>query len=536
VRQKSTPSASDSARKKKESEPAAPTFAALACCAAGMACILALLPAAGHDQMWCLYAANLMLHGAKLYGPQLFESNPPLIVWLSLVPSAAAGWLHLPPTALGKLFVVTLEGGVAAVCLGMLRNLRPMLSRTTVCALAFVYLAVFAVMPARDFGQRDHILALLCLPYVIAAALDAVGRPATGLTAISIGLAAGVGIALKPHQVLIPIAIESVLLVLHRKRSAVFRLRPEPMAIAACGLAYLLAIRHFAADYLTQVVPVLRDTYWAFGHLSWPQLVDESAQLHILAAVTLAAWFATRRHQASPLATLLIVAGIASTLAYYLQGTGWYYQQLPALSFFTLALTFLTIDAASQRNLTMPQWAHKAAIALCLLALGLTTHFSGYPFTPARSFPIDTPDPTFFAGLAPGTPVATLTTTVDYTVPPVVKYHLTLAQRYPHLWMLPAILRSEHPQGEPPKRPLPPARVAELDALQHAAMREDFARWQPRLVLVERCQDPAVHCQVLEDRHDDLLAWFLRDPAFRDIFAHYHYARSSGAFDAYVPN
>jgi hypothetical protein len=304
----------------------------------------------------------------------------------------------------------------------------------------------------------------------------------------------------------------------------------------ACAGAYLLAIHQFAANYLTQVVPVLRDAYWAFGHLNWPQLVAESIQLHILAAMTLAAFFAAGWRQTSPLVALLIAAGTAATFAYYLQGTGWYYQQLPALSFFALALTFLAIDAAESRRLTMPRWAPAAAAALSLLALALTAYFTGYPFTPDRSFPIDTPDPSFFAGLAPGTPVATLTTTVDYTVPPAFKFNLTLAQRYPHLWMLPSILRSEDPQGAPSTHSLSPARVAELDALQHAAMREDFARWHPELVLVERCQDPAVHCQVLEDRHDDLLAWFLRDPGFRDIFAQYHYLRSSGPFDAYAAN
>jgi hypothetical protein len=102
--------------------------------------------------------------------------------------------------------------------------------------------------------------------------------------------------------------------------------------------------------------------------------------------------------------------------------------------------------------------------------------------------------------------------------------------------MLPAILRSEGPQPPPPQHRLAPQRLAQLEALQHAAMREDFARWKPRLVLVERCQDPAVHCQVLEDRHDNLLAWFLSDPAFRDQFSHYHYLRTSGPFDAYVLN
>jgi hypothetical protein len=521
---------------------AARTFAILALGTAAMACLIALLPATGHDQMWCLYVARLMLHGAKLYGPQLFESNPPLIFWLSAIPSTLAGWLHLPATAIGKLLVLALAAGVAAVCLRLLGDLRGRLARrvtreapiTARNVLAFAYLAVFAVMPARDFGQRDHILVLLCLPYVLAAALDAEGRPLAGWKAVCAGLAAGLGLALKPHQALIPIAVEITLLALRPRRGIRALLRPEPLAILACAAAYLLAIHRFAANYLTQVVPVLRDTYWAFGHLNWPGLVAESIQLHILAAITLAAFFAAGGRQTSPLVALLISAGIAATFAYYLQGTGWYYQQLPALSFFSLALTFLAIDAAESRRLALPRWAPAAAAALSLLALALTAYFTGYPFTPERSFPIDTPDPSFFAGLPPGTPVATLTTSVEYTVPPAFKYSLTLAQRYPHLWMLPSILRSE--SAQPSARRISAPRLAQLEDLQHAAMREDFARWHPQLVLVERCQDPAVHCQVLEDRHDDLLAWFLRDPAFRDIFAHYHFLRSSGPFDAYVPN
>ena len=49
-----------------------------------------LLPAAGHDQMWLLYAADLVRHGTKLYGLQLFESNPPLIAWISVTPLRSA--------------------------------------------------------------------------------------------------------------------------------------------------------------------------------------------------------------------------------------------------------------------------------------------------------------------------------------------------------------------------------------------------------------------------------------------------------------
>jgi hypothetical protein len=116
-------------------------------------------------------------------------------------------------------------------------------------------------------------------------------------------------------------------------------------------------------------------------------------------------------------------------------------------------------------------------------------------------------------------------------------HQLLWAQRENNLWTLPAILRNESPTAPgDPRRRIPPARLAELDRLQHAWMVDDLTYWHPALILIERCQDPAVQCQILEDRHDNLLAWFQRDPAFRTVFAHYHYLRSSGPYDAYVPN
>ena len=100
--QQTTPFLSDSLRNQKESGAATRTFVILTLGTAGMACLIALLPAAGHDQMWGLYMARMVLHGAKLYGPRLFESNPPLIIWLSTVPVTLADLVHLPATVVGK--------------------------------------------------------------------------------------------------------------------------------------------------------------------------------------------------------------------------------------------------------------------------------------------------------------------------------------------------------------------------------------------------------------------------------------------------
>jgi hypothetical protein len=458
--------------------------------------------------------------------------------------------------------VILLETAIATVAVRQVRRLLT-LSATQTAALAFTFVTLFNVVPARDLGQRDYLLTLLCLPYLLAAAsltpnlpsrrkrapsnlssrpesalfADAAERPASPfrvtsiLTHILIGLTAGLGLALKPHQAILPIAIELYLILRHRTLRTL--LRPEPFAILAVAAAYLAAIHKLTPDYFTTILPILRDTYWAVGSLTLPQLIWQAIELHILAALALYLHFKNRTSILYPLVSIpCLIAGAASTLAYYLQGTGWYYQQLPAITFFSLALAFELLPLLDN---PVPTWTPKAALALAVLALGLTTHFMNYPFTTARSFAIDTPDPAFFDHLAPGTAVATLTTTVDYTVMPAARYNLTIAQRYPHLWMLPAILRNEQPgAGQAPRHVIPPDRLAELDRQQHQFMVEDLQRWQPQLILVERCQKANVHCQLLEDRDDDLLAWFLRSPAFASEWRSYTYTGSRGPFDAYT--
>lgn len=506
------------------------TFTVAASCMAAMLC---LLPAVGHDQLWCLYVAQRLLHGTKLYGPEILESNPPLIMWMLLVPAKVARATALPITFLFKLGVLLLEAVSAIASFKLIRRLYPTLTSTHLWGLIFAFITIFAALPARDFGQRDHLLAILCIPYVLAAALDATPS-ATRLNLparLTIGIAAGIGLSLKPHHLLVPLILEAALLFKLR------RLRAEPVAILATCLTYLAAIRLSTPQYLTDILPILRDTYWAIGHLTFPQLIASAAELHILAITTLTLYITQRKQT---LTALFLLAGAASTVAYYLQGTGWYYQQIPALSFFACALCLQLLELAQRHPLQLPRWTPPAAAALSLLAVALTAHFSGYTLTRPFTFPdglSNTPDPTFFSALPPGTPVAILTTVVDDSVPPIHTHNLLWAQRENNLWTLPAILRNEPAPNSaatgPPSHRLTPARLAELSRLQHLWMVEDLNRWHPPLVLVLRCQDPTVSCQILEDRHDDLLTWFSRDPAFREIWQHYHFLRSSGPYDAW---
>jgi hypothetical protein len=521
------------------------TFCVLIVAAAGMATLLALLPPAGHDQLWFLLMAKRWLGGAQLYGPTAFDSNPPVIVWLSAVPVQLAAILHLPVTTIGKLLVAAAESGSALLSLFFLRRTRQ-LRRYEIPAVLAAWIILFAVIPARDFGQRDQILAFLIVPYILAAAISFRDHPLL-LPRCAAGLLAAIGIALKPHQALIVCAVELTLLLSPatplnrpRLRRLTQLARPEIAVIAFLGVALFLAIQHVTPLYLHLALPLLRDTYWAIGHLSPVQLILEAPELCLLGLATAVLFFTEKRK--ARIEILLLAAAFGAALAYFLQGTGWYYQQLPALGLFGATFTLLLLDRLNtpfaRTPLTTPYWLPFTAAAMAILALGLTTYFSGSPFTSARAFaPVfvdpSVPDPAFFASTPPGTPVAILTTSVEGSMMPVARYNLQWAQRTNNLWLLPAILRSQT-HGTPYFHRIPPRRLALLDAVVHRWMVEDLTRWRPALILVARCQDPAVSCQELEDRHDDLIAWFKRDPAFNALWAHYIYRGSRGSYDAYA--
>ena len=537
ARRGSNPNVSDSADTVKGSRAAVRTVVTLAWGAAGMACLLALLPAAGHDQLWFLLMAQRWLHGAVLYGPQAFDSNTPAIVWLSTVPVWLAEHLHLSLPFAAKLLMLLLEIGVAVLSWRTLSRLPVRFTSAARWFLAFAFVTLFAVVPARDFGQRDLLAVLMCFPYILAAAQP----PRSLQNRIPTTLLAAIGICVKPQLALVPIAVEMALVLMPSLQGVRRRLRIEPLLFLATGGVFLLAIHTFAPLYLSQAIPTTLSTYWAIGHLTALHLVSESLQLHILFAVVLLLLPRIWRIQSDTASNvrrtiaILILAGIAGMAAYYQQGTGWYYQQLPGIILLGAALALELLILEDDLNLTAPRWLPPGAIALTVLALGLTLHFSGYPLTEDRAYAITTPDPSFFAGLAPGAPVATITTSVDDAIEPVFRYRLTWAQRTDNLWTLPAILRATNPSpylASPPR--LTAQRLAELAAQQRLWMVEDLTRWRPQLILVARCQSPEVHCQELEDRHENLLEFFLADPTFRQIWQQYRPLRSIGRYDAYI--
>ena len=139
-----------------------------------MTTLLSLLSAAGHDQLWFLLMAGRWLAGPSSTDPEIFDSNPPGIVWLSAIPVKLGSAIPLafddPVTAWAKLLVLALLATCAVLCWHFLRKLLPGAGRAEQLALAFAFVVIAGCRPARDFGQRDHLTGLLSIPYLLAAA------------------------------------------------------------------------------------------------------------------------------------------------------------------------------------------------------------------------------------------------------------------------------------------------------------------------------------------------------------------------------
>ena len=159
-----------------------------------------------HDVAWLLHAAARVLAGDRLY-VDVADNDPPLIVWLSLAPVLLVRTAGLSEILVVRILVILLVACSLALSQAIVRRTWP--ERPTFRGMVLV-LAMFVLMPLSgyEFGEREHLLFALILPYLLMASGGAAGEPFGGILPWIAGLLAGVGIALKPHFLLFWVAVE----------------------------------------------------------------------------------------------------------------------------------------------------------------------------------------------------------------------------------------------------------------------------------------------------------------------------------------
>ncbi len=298
-----------------------------------------------NDVAWYLLAADKWWSGAHLYD-DIIEVNPPLVFYLDIPAVILARLVGCPLT---EAFVVCVFALITMSLFltwrvtgsGFGRN--AMLGR----GLTLAVLVVLVLFPTWDFGQREHLMLALGLPYTLLTIRRALGSPCDRPTAALIGILAGAGFSLKPHFLLLPALLEAYLA--WHGRSLRRWLRIEVAMLAVIAAAYAISIPLLTPDYLTRVVPYALLVY---GQGLMSSFVAVASCWQAAAVVMLAAFqLKTRGQQVQPeICDILVIASVAFCFIYVLQMKGWSYQALPMSAMIFLATAMLCVADPIRRS------------------------------------------------------------------------------------------------------------------------------------------------------------------------------------------
>lgn len=458
-----------------------------------------------HDVVWQLWIARQLVHGAQLYR-DILEINPPLWFWSAMPVQHLAALLGVPAVRVMSVAVFLLIG----LTLVHLSALNRQLAAPRRLGLLLLALAALVVVPISDFGQREHLALIGALPYALLLARRVEGRPVSPWLAVSIGLLAAYGFALKHYFVAVPVALEVWLF--WRGRQYWRLVRPETLVLAVCAALYVAAVAVLTPDFLGTIVPLVRVAYGGYENPIGYLLLKPW-----IAGWLLTAWVAwrLRAHLSADGKAVLLVAA-AFLLGYVAQQKGWRYHALAVSGACTFAVGLCIVHWQGSFRALL---SHPLAVVAPALFVALGLFWGPYDNPYAR-------DMRAALSLArPGEPVALLAVNPSLAWPMVDDAGLAWNSRYFSYWMLPAIYRAR-----PDDTNYADVQRLKADILRQA--REDYTCHPPQLIVVDDLRKSA---SMAATGKTHLLDFFRQDPVLRDLFATYRPVRQVGRFLVMLP-
>ncbi len=273
------------------------------------------------DQGLFVHMAQLLLEGKVPY-VDMFDVNPPLAIYIQVLPVLLSRLCHMPIPLSFSIYVSLLEFLSCFIVLWVLVAAR----RTGALVLgvcALIGFAYFNQIQRLDFGQREHIFCITYAPFLLLRYLRWQGVKLGRWPCIAAGVLAGIGLALKPHFMLMATAPEIVWWL--RTRQFKPFIAPEVLAAVAVIAVYLVHFIFLPAQELRAffnfVVPIYKEGYEyyvtspIFNMASFWRIDFLLLALASLLAVVLA--------QSSSLPLALCAFSFMSAVVFVLAGQAW---------------------------------------------------------------------------------------------------------------------------------------------------------------------------------------------------------------------
>jgi hypothetical protein len=290
---------------------------------------------ANSDVCYLLHATNQLLQGES-YGHTIFETNPPMILYLYMPICLFAKLTGLNTISLMQIYFLFLAALSSSCCFVLLRKIIHPQDNILVKSLSIMILYVLFGLPIVHFGQREHILLIFVLPYLFTAVLILENKAIHPFVRLIITICAGLAFALKPFFLVIPFLIESYFL--FKKR----QIRMEAILFACIWFLYFISIYLFQPDYLHIILPLVSDLYFIGFRESWFFIfLQNYAVLFCLNALAIACIF-YKKESYQTLNAVMILAAIGMLIALIIPRTTQSYHTLPIIGLSLLILMSYT--------------------------------------------------------------------------------------------------------------------------------------------------------------------------------------------------
>src|SRR5712671_911549 len=297
------------------------------------------LVVANTDVAALITLAERVLDGQR-QAVDFIELNPPASIYL-YVPGVALARI------LGMSAEVVTDGLVFTIIAASLWLAGRILARAGVLEnfdgrkLAVLVAGILTILPGQIFGEREHIVAAMFLPFLAVLAVRAKSTTPDFRSLVAAALGAGVMIVVKPY--LIFGVIPAVVFAAYAARSWRVLVALENWIVLATAALYGVVVVMAFPEFLTETVPLVSTVYLPLRN-PWPFMVIRLAAVPIWATAFIVIVWLQRKKSADWPYGLLLAASVGFVATFVVQGKGWAYHSYPMLALVLIALALAVTE------------------------------------------------------------------------------------------------------------------------------------------------------------------------------------------------